>query len=214
VQKPLKNCGILMKDDDIFDPIFRPWLDVSKEYARAWEETPDFHWSYGERAHISILAAAIWDAGGIALEEYATKKARDKKHYSGRCDFCFKLTKSPKSTGYIAEAKHRNVNCGNLRSLPAKLEKTVATAQNAMSDCHAHLKPNERRLSLVFITFRNRPKAEDKVRSEDIISAVGATHKKLKTHTTFWQFPDWATNQSEDSWRYPGTAVFIDLLQK
>ena len=112
MQKFPKNCGILPAADPTFDSLCPSRLYVSEDYACAWKR-PDFHWSYRERAHISILAAAICRAGGVALEEYGTKKERDKTDYPGRGDLCFKLTTSSKDTGYIAEAKHRHVNCGN-----------------------------------------------------------------------------------------------------
>lgn len=185
-----------------FGPVLKNWMAVSKEYACAWKPN-DAHWSYRERAHISMLAAAIWRTGGVALEEYGTKKTRSKKLYSGRCDLCFKLRKSRQAQGYIAEAKHYHIRLPKLDGLRLTLERAKESAlQNLTS-----VTTGEIGLGVVFLTFRARGPKADGVGLA--VAELQKLHKELKSHSTAWQFPDWAKETQDTIYRYPGTAVFI-----
>jgi hypothetical protein len=54
----------------------------------------DCAWWANERASIGILAAAVWKCGGVALEEYSTRKTNKKEHRTGRCDLFFAFGKN------------------------------------------------------------------------------------------------------------------------
>jgi hypothetical protein len=49
-------------------------------------QSRDGSWRYNERASISVLAAAAWMAGGVALEEFSAKKKQNRIEHSGRAD--------------------------------------------------------------------------------------------------------------------------------
>jgi hypothetical protein len=206
-----KNCGI-ESNENTFHNVFKHWLTVSEDYARAWKNGIDFHWSYRERAHISMLAAAVWASGGVALEEYGTKKDREKDPYSGHCDLCFKLGKSPDDQGYVAEAKHLHVDISTLLTKPRGAQEELSAAMDAARVTCAE--DGEIELSIVFATFRVPKKAKGDQPDPQIpqcIRAIQQLHSGLKCHTIFWQFPEWATDPSDDFYLYPGTAVFIKL---
>ena len=56
-------------------------------------------------ADISVLSAAAWIAGGLALEEFSTKKGRDSSKRSGRCDLYINLRNSE----FACEAKRTGI---------------------------------------------------------------------------------------------------------
>lgn len=78
--------------------LWASWLKVQEKYGRELQWR-DATWLYNERASLSALAAAAWDAGGIALEEFSTDKvslgrrSRRPTHGSvrGRCDLYVSL---------------------------------------------------------------------------------------------------------------------------
>ncbi len=63
------------------------WLDAQGDYMAAmnFEDRP---WSYNELAVTGFLAAAAWRLnGGVALQEYRTRKGHlEKDRWLGRCD--------------------------------------------------------------------------------------------------------------------------------
>lgn len=59
-----------------FQPLLQRWIEVNERLVREWSSWNDVPWWYGERASVGTLAAAAWFAGGIALEEYGSAKAR------------------------------------------------------------------------------------------------------------------------------------------
>ena len=72
-----------------FEPAARQlldgWIEATTKYCDAMEgrEAPFF---FNERANISMLAAACWLKGGIALEEYSAPKFAEERDSNGRCD--------------------------------------------------------------------------------------------------------------------------------
>ncbi|SOC93509.1 hypothetical protein SAMN05216358_3687 [Rhizobium sp. AN5] len=72
-----------------FEPAARQlldgWIEATTKYCGAMDgrEAPFF---FNERANISMLAAASWLKGGIALEEYTASKFAEDRNSNGRCD--------------------------------------------------------------------------------------------------------------------------------
>ncbi len=67
-------------------PVFLKLEKNIKQYGEAfdWNELPYF---FNERATISLVQSASWQAGLLAIEEYVTIKYGAKnKHGNGRCD--------------------------------------------------------------------------------------------------------------------------------
>lgn len=63
----------------------REWIKCNEDYCCALDWR-DAAWWYNERASLSTFSAAVWRAGGIALEEFSTKKLCRRGHRNGRCD--------------------------------------------------------------------------------------------------------------------------------
>src|ERR1035437_2626560 len=84
MQRSYVNSGNLRS----LHPILKEWIRLNRTYSKRmqWE---DCAWWANERASTGILAAAAWMAGGVALEEYSTKKVKKKEHRTGSCDLFF-----------------------------------------------------------------------------------------------------------------------------
>lgn len=91
--------------------VFIEWKNVLHRYSDATytrDLGSDEGWTYGERPQVGFLAAAIWKAGGVAIEEYeAQKKGVDdlRFRYRGRAD----LWGTVGEYSYSLEAKHKEV---------------------------------------------------------------------------------------------------------
>lgn len=91
---------------DVWTEVIKHWWSKHQLYHQEAEEAG---WAYRERPNVGFLAAAVWKAGGVAIEEYEDhKKDRDDKRflYSGRGDLWVKLGKR----GFKLEAKHTHIN--------------------------------------------------------------------------------------------------------
>jgi hypothetical protein len=93
-----------------FERVLEQWIKIQSEFDAANEEGP---FNYTERPQVGFLAAAIWRANGMALEEWKTEKVgggsgAESNAYNGRCDLWFNTTSKPKDSdfGWYLEAKH------------------------------------------------------------------------------------------------------------
>lgn len=75
------------------------WEQNLKAYELLYDTTDSVHW-YNERTNIGAFASAIWMSGGVAIEEYGSKK-EDTGDYTGRNDLYFHIN----DIKAVAEAK-------------------------------------------------------------------------------------------------------------
>ena len=121
-----------------YEPLFRHWIEVQHRYA-AQSKFEDFAHNYSERPQVGFVAAAVWLAGGVALEEWKTKKIGGEESHTGRCDLWFSL---PGKGSYHAEAKHEWLRVGHdsaLRKANAMMKKAEMSAQALGSRDDTHL---------------------------------------------------------------------------
>lgn len=93
-------AGTLCRKSRALRPILAEWISLNRR-AVAWlGGTP-----WNERAALSLFAAAAWQAGGLALEEFVidkkVKRRRRKRRYSGRQDLLIRIG----SNEFNAESK-------------------------------------------------------------------------------------------------------------
>jgi hypothetical protein len=70
------------------EKILWTWVKLNEQF---FIQSRDGSWWYNERASISVLAAAAWMTGGVALEEFSAKKRQNKIEHSGRADVYLNL---------------------------------------------------------------------------------------------------------------------------
>ncbi len=78
------------------EKILKEWTGILKYYTDKVKEIP---W-YRERTHVGFFAAASWLAKVPALEEWTSRKAVERRKYTGRCDLWIM------EDNYFIEAKH------------------------------------------------------------------------------------------------------------
>jgi hypothetical protein len=133
-------------------PIFKKLKSVHQAYIDGEDGTDCPYW-FSERPQVGFLAAAIWQSGGTALEEYGTNKTKAIEPVTarGRCDLWIRTRKA----GFECEAKQLWLNLGNLRTQTAELVQRVFVHKkdglNSAIDDVARLK-NKKGLALCFVT--------------------------------------------------------------
>lgn len=125
-------------------PILEEWIAVQHEYTR--QVRGEFSWNYSERASIGFLAAAVWAAGGVALEEWCTVKGTRKEPRNGRCDLFIYRNKQ----SFDIEAKHLWLKVtsnqeNKIDQIKRALERTVSDAK------HLPRQKKHHRLAVLFV---------------------------------------------------------------
>jgi hypothetical protein len=144
--RPSKAMGISAAHSEL-RRLLKSWLKVAKRYG-AWWKWNDCFWFYSERPAISILAGAVWDLKGVALEEFGSgKKCREKGDYRGRCDISFRISRN---SAYSAEAKH--VWCKIDKDPGKAIEKVQNNLQAACEDV-TRWRNSHQKLAIVFVSF-------------------------------------------------------------
>lgn len=192
-------------------PILRTWLRVQNEYGEyhSWDEAS---WIFNERASLSMFAAAVWRAGGIALEEYSIEKrlisrrrgAKRSRRSTGRCDLWFCINKHD----FIVEAKPSWPSLVRLENWDG-IESTLSDALEAVSRNLRYARV--RRLALVLIApalAKHRRKDADA-----LIRRFIERLRLLRGCAVAWTFPVRARNRVyADLKLYPGAALLIKPL--
>lgn len=142
--------------------LLNEWTQNIRRYSqfcmgKASGATDDLPFRYGERTTAGIIASAAWQAGGIALTEYASTKADKndrRKNRVGRGDLHFSST----SHAYQAEIKSSPVNfSGKVKLIKSIVEKTVDAAQNDTRHLPKNLWYGRRTAIAVFEVVNDRP---------------------------------------------------------
>lgn len=168
----------------------------------------DFPWRYSERPLVGMLSAAVWQAGGVTLEEYWTRKRKAGVKSYGRIDLFFKI----EDTSYIAEAKHRYINIsecsGDWRDLLSSQCKRDAE-MNMLS-------PKECSVGIAFWSVRY--KGGTVGIAQTVETLVEEVNKGEDADLTLWHFPAWAlTNkvkQGEKHIRYAGLVMQMFITRQ
>jgi hypothetical protein len=196
-----------------FRPVFKCWLQLHQRYIKSWRYA-DVPRVYGERSSLSLLAAAAWQCGGIALEEFsAAKKPRAtnadipvKTDSYGRCD----LFISVKGRDFLMEAK---------RCWPSLDGDVTTRVSKALLKATKDVRRNDtyvgaHRLGVVLIGPHSRRDS-----GADIDFAIGEFVQSLaqmKGCASAWFFPPSTRSfaVTDDKRLYPGAAVVVKPLRR
>ena len=189
-------------------PVFKKWISVNRQYCEemSWQ---DCGWWANERTSTGILAIAAWQAGGIALEEFVTKKVRKKKskkqkHRSGRCDLLF----TTRSEQFACEMKQvfprltkKNTN---------DISKIKQQFDFACEDARLLFSEEGRRLGVCFVTPRF-PESQIEEMKKSLGEFLECLKEKLagSYDAIAWYFPKKATKMKwkDNDRTYPGIII-------
>jgi len=185
----------------VLRPVLLAWFEVLEKYLESFDYK-DCQWWYNERATLSSLAAAVWMAGGIALEEYCTTKGKKGNSWSGRCDLYFSL----RTRDFACEAKQ--VWCAIGRKAKKGLEKIDNALSTACNDAKGLGKNEGERLGICFAIPYLPP--SDKHIVDNQLLNWSKELKEVAFSSIAWAFPKKSRYMvTGNGYVYPGVAVLI-----
>ena len=192
-----------------WDALLEEWLLAHEKYCRIMKGYDAAHW-YKETPNVSILCAAAWRCGRIALQEFKTeKKVRGEEPWVGRGDLWI-CTDTDGKEEFI-EAKHKFVSLSGAKDkdgLPA-----IRTSMEEATKAAKETKRGQRdvtALAVVFASVSAAPNSPiDKI--DQLIKEFCETIKSSADyHALAWCFPkETRTLQNKKGYYYPGIAMLV-----
>ncbi len=192
-----------------WDALLEEWLCAHEKYCRIMKDDPA-HW-YTERPNVSVLNAAAWRCGRIALQEFKTvKKVRGEEPWVGRGDL-WVCTDTGEKQEFI-EAKHLFVPLSGAKDnngLPIKMKNSMEEATTAAKEARQG-QGDVTALAVVFAAVCAAPKTPtDKI--DELINEFCDTIKSSADyHALAWCFPKETRKlRGSDEYYYPGIAMLV-----
>lgn len=198
-----RDRHVRSREISTLEDILWEWVALTERTVRSWAPD-DVPWWYNERASLSVLAGAVWRAGGTAFEEYADKKSTPgRASRAGRVDLHMGLG----ARNFILEAKQTWSGAG--RGNPATrirrvLERAVADVRRAPSD-------GDKRLAAVFAVPEIPASQQDHV--DDRIDAWLEALQEVEWSLIAWVFPPSVRRLRSKRGLYPGVALLLRLVR-
>jgi hypothetical protein len=193
---------IRLKQLNGLKPILEQWIETTLQCVDCWKPD-DVPWWYGERASLSLFAGAIWKAGGLAFEEYASDKRLGNKvgPYRGRADLYFQFNRR----GFVAEAKK-----AWSRSRPGEFNPAVHINDQLTEACKDMTRcviGDERKLGIVFTGVEISRKHERQ--TDALINHWIDSIADVEYSACAWTFPEITRSFPRKGSLWPGGAIFI-----
>jgi hypothetical protein len=176
-------------------PVLKKWIVVNETYNKS-EKWRDAIWWCNERANIGAFAAAVWLSGGVALEEYITRKKHKGSERAGRCDLSFRFTKN--GDKFACEAKYLLLPLGG--TLENKIKRQIeGNIAKAVKDARKLDKSEGRKLAFCFIVPRFSPTKKRPAIKRALIKLTSML-QEMRLDAIAWFFPKrtkdlrWTTN--------------------
>jgi hypothetical protein len=191
-------------------PILEEWVRLNRSYAETlnWK---DCAWWGNERASTSILAAAAWKAGGVALEEFSTRKLNKMGQKAGRCDLFFQAGTSK----FACELKQVYPRLKARQNY--KFSKEVEFLDWACSDAKKLFPEEGRQLGICIIAPRF-PQSQTATMEQTLggyLASLLQNKRQLKFHAVAWFFPKEGRRLKwENGKTYPGVIILIREISK
>src|ERR1035437_1462141 len=156
--------------------ILMQWEKNLKTYEEKYEGADSIHW-YLERTNIGALASAIWMAGGVAIEEYSSKKVGE-RNYSGRNDLYFHID----DIKAVGEAKLAWIKTGapkNENLMVLDVVKPIGEViANAESDS-GKVETEHEKFAIAFINTYHDVNTEEEIKAVNIIEKCLSNYENL-----------------------------------
>ena len=207
------NCGPIAE----LKPVLEKWCDLNRDFYS--EVKDDCPWWYNERASISILAAAAWQAEGCyALEEFSIRKGRKRafserlRERPGRCDL--KIWIRPKQE-YAFEAKQAWCRLDERIALKRKSDGILTNLAKAKGDARRLKTRMGRRFGVCFISPRIPAKESDNLGAR-LDQLLNLLEDKQQHDAIAWFFGDdhSALEDKRTGLLYPGTILLLKEVIK
>jgi hypothetical protein len=182
------------------EKILWSWVKLNEQF---FIQSRDGSWWYNERASISILAAAAWMAGGIALEEFSAKKKQKKVERSGRADVYFNL----RGREFACEAKFIWLSIKSRNPI----DQINAELKNAYQDAGCLNRKEGRRFGVCFATIYVSEK--DAGQLDALLSEFQKKISSENFAAIAWSFPagarklEFKKSSMKHKYFYPGSFI-------
>lgn len=197
MQSDYVNCGKLRS----LHPILKEWIRLNRRYCKnaSWK---DCAWWNNERASTGILAASVWTLGGVALEEYVTRKVRKGEQGTGRCDLEIQTGRSK----FVCEIKQKFLIPRDRRNNGVGEVKTFFDM--ACNDARKLPLQEARRLGICFITPRF---LHSQIPYDSCLENFLTRLHRLEYDAIAWYFPPKARDLRwhENNRIFPGAIILI-----
>ena len=198
-RKGLNHWGALLEE----------WLLAHERFCRIYKEDPAY-W-YTEIPNVSILGAAAWRCGRIALQEFkADKKVKGKKSWLGRVDLWICADTDWKEE--LIEAKHISISLSAAEGLP-----TIETSMNEATKAAKETKRGQNAgtaLAVVFASVYAPPKSSVNQFDERIKAFCERIKSSADYHALAWCFPKETRTLINSKEQYnPGIAMLAKNIK-
>jgi hypothetical protein len=213
VPMPADLKGMVVDRRTALRDVLQHWIRINIDIAESWSKFGDAPWWYNERASLSVFAGAIWQCGGVALEEFseekhfAARRGARRKPYTGRCDIFFEMGYKE----FVAEAKF---GWSGATSKNWDIAPQITDLLDDARKATGRLAPNGQcRLAIVFVApyFTPKFKGDEVPMMHRWIEKI----REVRCSSKAWVFPKasrWL------KWRgdryFPGAAVFIQEVKR
>ena len=211
---------------DHWDALLEEWLLAHERYCRIMKDSDAAHW-YTERPNVSILCAAAWRCGRIALQEFNTeKKVRGEEPWEGRGDLW--ICTDIDGIEEFIEAKHLCVSLSGAKDkdgLPA-IRTSMEEAIEAANETRRGQGAETAALAVVFASVYAPKSSIDKTKPKKLEERVVTIDKLIKDfcetiksspdyHASAWCFPKETRTLRYPRGRsyYPGIAMLVKNIK-
>ena len=192
-----------------WDALLEEWLLAHERYCRIMigSDDPAAYW-FTEIPNVSILSAAAWRCGRIALQEFrADKKVWGEESWVGRGDLWVCTDTDGKEE--LIEAKHKFVSLSKAKNSLSTIEASMTEATEAARETQRGQRIGTA-LAVVFATLY-APKKSSIDKIDQLIKVFCETMKSSADyHASAWCFPKETRTLLHQKGRYyPGIAMLV-----
>jgi hypothetical protein len=201
--------GVIIKNRkglNHWEPLLNEYLNLVERYCQIMK-CEDVPYYYGERPNLSLLSAAAWQCGRIALEEFAHKKGsteQEEKH--GRADLWIA---DESGVEELIEAKWKWLCMGG-DGFAAAIEKTMDEAMKDVGKTRGSTG-----VRAIGVSFFPLYKAVSAVENIDLLIKQTIEDFKIQDyHALAWYFPEGMRNDESHTKKIrPGFALMARNLE-
>ena len=195
-----------------WDDLLEQWLGAHEKYCHVMKDDDSAYW-YTEIPNVSILNAAAWRCGRIALQEFKTKKkVRGEEPWTGRGDLWIRTDTDTGWKEEFIEAKHEFVPLSGAKDkngLPIKIKESMKEAtkdaKKAKGGYHYVTA-----LAVVFASVSAAPTTPTDEIDQQIIDFCEGIKSSRDYHALAWCFPKETRElQNKKNYYYPGIVMLV-----
>ena len=192
---------------DHWDALLEEWLLAHERYCRIMKGYDDSAYWYKEIPNVSILSAAAWRCGRIALQEFRANKQVRGQARKGRADLWICNDTGDKEE--LIEAKYKFVSLSGAKDgLPTTIKKSMKEATKAAKEA----KGGQRDVTALAVVFASvyAPKSSIDEIDQPIKDFCEGIKSSADYHAFAWCFPkETRTLENKKGDYYPGIAMLV-----